>query len=408
VSRANTGALGWLVSVNQRHYCPSQRKMNLTIKNPYDVFEDYLREKQNMPSIRQLGSNLLPGRPIIVSEQLAKEQAAQYQAHRTANYVPLEKSIPEEPSLKKYVDTVKFQEHLTHQKWKPGIMRAPLLAVKVGMLHYWDRFAQQLPITVLHVPRCVVTKISPLNPSPRFDASNHFSYTHLTHVKQPLYSVQVAAGHKHESKVTKQLLGHYRSVPFEWGDQYPSASVEAVVHQDALPELGQQLTCQHFVPGQNIDIKAVTTGKGFQGPMKRWGFKGQSKTHGTHKDHRKHGTTGAQGIAKTWKGKKMAGRMGNEQVTQLNSWIFAVDPEKDTIFVKGSIPGHAGKFVFLRDALRKTLKQKAPLPCPTFSEQFSYEDSVVQEHGMHMHVGYPANYMQDPQEVMNQLSQLRK
>lgn len=391
-----------------RNYAPSQRKINLTVKNPFDAFDKYLQEKENTPTIRDLGSNLLPGRPIIIAEELGKDQVLSYKQNREKLQIPLEKYIQEEPSLKKYVEKLKFQENLLKQRWKPGILRTSILGVKVGMIHYWDHYGNQIPVTVVHVPRCVVTQIKPIPHIPRFEKGDPFSFSHLAHVQQPLFAVQVSSGFKHETKLTKQLLGHYRNVPYNWGNQYPSASVETFVHKDALPELGTEITCQHFVPGQFIDVKAITTGKGFQGAVKKWGFKGKNRTHGANRDHRKLGSTGSQGIAKTWKGKKMAGRMGNSKVTQFNSWIFAVDPEKNTIFIKGSIPGHNGKFVLLRDAIRKTLKQQWPLPCPSFSEEYKYKEDIAEEKGLIMHIGYPSKFMQNPTEVLAQLQEMKK
>ena len=118
--------------------------------------------------------------------------------------------------------------------------------------------------------------------------------------------------------------------------------------------VGTTLGASHFVAGQHVDVQGFTIGKGFQGPMKRWGFAGLPASHGTTKKHRAHGSIGnSQDPGRVWKGKKMAGRMGNRKRTVQNVFVYKVDPERNLLYVKGQVPGKAGLFLKVRDALRK-------------------------------------------------------
>ena len=110
-------------------------------------------------------------------------------------------------------------------------------------------------------------------------------------------------------------------------------------------------------------MTGVTIGKGFAGPMKRWNFGGLRATHGVSVSHRSHGSTGGrQDPGKTWKNKKMAGHMGVDQVTTQNLRVVQTDVERGLILVEGSVPGHAGGWIAVRDAVKKPLPKDAPLP----------------------------------------------
>jgi len=125
------------------------------------------------------------------------------------------------------------------------------------------------------------------------------------------------------------------------------------------------------VPGQMVDVSGVTIGKGFQGAMKRWGFAGQPRSHGASRSHRSIGATGArQDPGKTWKGKRMHGRMGGDRVTMQNVVVFGVDPARDLVFLKGHAPGHAGGLLEIRDAVRvpnQFARMRLEVPFPTFT-----------------------------------------
>ena len=125
------------------------------------------------------------------------------------------------------------------------------------------------------------------------------------------------------------------------------------VGEDKLIPVGAELTADHFAVGQYVDITGVSIGKGFAGGMKRWNFGGLRATHGVSISHRSIGSTGGrQDPGKTWKNKKMAGHMGVETVTTQNLKVVRTDVERGLILVKGAVPGHAGGWISVRDAVR--------------------------------------------------------
>jgi large subunit ribosomal protein L3 len=141
------------------------------------------------------------------------------------------------------------------------------------------------------------------------------------------------------------------------------ALAEFRVSEDNLIDVGAELTADHFLPGQKVDITGVTQGKGFAGAMKRWNFGGLRATHGVSLSHRSHGSTGQrQDPGKTFKNKKMAGHYGTETVTTLNLTIWRIDAERGLILVRGAVPGPEGTFVKVRDAVKSALPADAPKP----------------------------------------------
>ena len=146
-----------------------------------------------------------------------------------------------------------------------------------------------------------------------------------------------------------------RARPLRQGAVEPKRHVvEFRVSEDNLIDVGAELTADHFVPGQKVDVSGVTVGKGFAGAMKRWNFGGLRATHGVSVSHRSHGSTGQrQDPGKVFKGKKMAGHMGQDNVTTLNLTVFRVDVERGLILIKGAVPGTEGAWVKIRDAVKK-------------------------------------------------------
>ena len=127
--------------------------------------------------------------------------------------------------------------------------------------------------------------------------------------------------------------------------------------------MGAELTADHFVPGQFVDVTGTTIGKGFSGAMKRWNFGGLRATHGVSISHRSHGSTGnRQDPGKTFKGKKMAGHYGAERVTTQNLEVVRTDADRGLILVRGAVPGAKGGWVMIRDAVRRPLPKEAPNP----------------------------------------------
>uniref|UniRef100_V5EG91 Large ribosomal subunit protein uL3m n=2 Tax=Kalmanozyma brasiliensis (strain GHG001) TaxID=1365824 RepID=V5EG91_KALBG len=169
-------------------------------------------------------------------------------------------------------------------------------------------------------------------------------------------ALQVAAVNTWDKNlVTKQIQGHLKKANIVKGKKIIR---EFPVTSDALVPLGTKLSAVHFVPGQSIDVRAITRGHGFQGVMKRHGFHGLRASHGVSISHRSHGSTGAnQDPGRVWPGTKMAGRMGgNKHGTIHNLLVVRVDAENDLVYVKGNVPGPKGGNVTLQDARRPSWK----------------------------------------------------
>src|SRR6266516_849671 len=135
------------------------------------------------------------------------------------------------------------------------------------------------------------------------------------------------------------------------------------VSEDGLIPVGAEITADHFVVGQFVDVTGTSIGKGFAGPMKRWNFAGLRASHGVSASHRSHGSTGGrQDPGKTFKNKKMAGHLGVERVTTLNLKVVQTDVERGLILVEGAVPGAKGGWITMRDAVKKKLPEDAPKP----------------------------------------------
>jgi large subunit ribosomal protein L3 len=154
------------------------------------------------------------------------------------------------------------------------------------------------------------------------------------------------------------------------------------VAEDALIEVGAELLATHFVSGQHVDVSATSIGKGFAGAMKRHNFSGLRATHGVSVSHRAHGSTGqCQDPGKVFKGKKMAGHMGDERVTLQNLEVVNSDDAAGLIFIKGGVPGAQGGWVYVRDASKRARPENAPYPAQLrgSSEIAPVESSPVAE-----------------------------
>ena len=159
--------------------------------------------------------------------------------------------------------------------------------------------------------------------------------------------------------MTKPERGHFGKAEVE-----PKAKlVEFRVDEDGLLDVGAELTADHFVAGQMVDVQGVTQGKGFAGAMKRWGFKGLRATHGVSVSHRSHGSTGQrQDPGRVFKNKKMAGHMGARNRTQQNLEIVRTDAARGLLFVKGSVPGSKGGWLLVKDATKIARPDNVPYP----------------------------------------------
>ncbi len=218
--------------------------------------------------------------------------------------------------------------------------RTGLVAQKVGMTRLFNGDGDQVPVTVLKVDECRVI-------AQRTVESDGYT------------ALQIGVGTAKVKNVSKAMRGHFAKAKVEPRKKV----VEFRVTPDALVDVGAEITVDHFVAGQQVDVTGVTIGKGFAGGMKRWNFGGLRATHGVSVSHRSHGSTGnRQDPGRTFPGKKMAGHLGVEQVTTLNLQVVQVDTDLGLIMVKGSVPGSDGGWVLVRDAVKRPRHKDLPFP----------------------------------------------
>ena len=222
-------------------------------------------------------------------------------------------------------------------------MRTGLIAKKLGMTRLFKEDGTHVPVTVLHLDNVEVV-----------DAR--------TNERDGYTAIQLGLGNAKVKNVTKANRGHFARTKVE-----PKKHLaEFRVSEDALLEAGTKLSAAHFVVGQKVDVTGQSKGKGFAGVIKRHNFAGLEASHGVSISHRSHGSTGQrQDPGKVFKGKKMAGHMGDERVTTLNLEIAAVDEERNLIMVRGAIPGAKNGLVLIRDAIKKARHADAPYPAAT-------------------------------------------
>ena len=219
-------------------------------------------------------------------------------------------------------------------------MRTGLVARKLGMTRLFSEDGTHVPVTVLKVDNCQVVAQRPAE-------------------KDGYTALQLGVDAAKPKNVTKALRGHFAKANVE-----PKRKlVEFRVPAEALVEVGAELSVEHFIVGQFVDVTGTTIGKGFAGVMKRHNFRGLEASHGVSVSHRSHGSTGQrQDPGKVFKGKKMAGHMGDRQRTQQNLQIVRTDADRGLIMVKGSIPGSEGQYVVVRDAVKKPRAKDLPMP----------------------------------------------
>ena len=219
-------------------------------------------------------------------------------------------------------------------------MRTGVIAKKLGMTRLFDEAGTHVPVTVLSLEGCQVV-------------------AQRTQERDGYVALQLGAGAKKAKNTTKAERGHFAK-----GQVEPKRHVaEFRVSEDNLVDVGAELSAEHFVPGQKVDVSGLTVGKGFAGAIKRWNFGGMRATHGVSVSHRAHGSTGQrQDPGKVFKGKKMAGHMGDERVTTQNLEVAKVDVDRGLVFIRGSVPGSKGGWVYVRDAVKTAIPDKAPKP----------------------------------------------
>ena len=219
-------------------------------------------------------------------------------------------------------------------------MRSGVIAQKIGMTRVYNDAGEHVPVTVLRMENCQVV-------------------AQRTQEKNGYTAVQLGVGLAKVKNTSKALRGHFATASVE-----PKAKVaEFRVSPENLIEVGAEITADHFVVGQKVDVTGTSIGKGFQGVMKRHNFGGGRATHGNSVSHRTHGSTGQrQDPGKVFKGKKMAGHMGATRVTTQNLEVVSTDAERGLILVRGAVPGSKGAWIYVRDAVKATLPENAPKP----------------------------------------------
>ena len=233
-------------------------------------------------------------------------------------------------------------------------MRSGMIAQKVGMTRVFGEDGSHIPVTVLKVNNCQVV-------AKKTDKTDGYN------------AVQVGMGLAKVKRVSKQMRGHFAKVEVE-----PKQRLrEFRVSEEALIEPGAEILVDHFVVGQRVDVAGTSIGKGFAGAMKRHNFAGLRASHGVSVSHRSHGSTGnSQDPGKVWKGKKMAGHMGDARVTVQNLMVVSTDLEKGIILLKGAVPGAKGSYVLIKDAVKDDVPDEAPFPASIKTQ--SIEDTAAQ------------------------------
>ena len=219
-------------------------------------------------------------------------------------------------------------------------MRTGIIAQKVGMTRVFTDYGRHLPVTVLKVDNLQVV-------------------AQRTNEKNGYTALQLGAGAAKVKNVSGAMRVHFAKAKVE----PKRLMAEFRVAEDGLVDVGAELSATHFVAGQYIDVSATSIGKGFAGAMKRHNFGGLRASHGVSVSHRSHGSTGqCQDPGKVFNGKKMAGQMGNARVTLQNLQVVSTDDSAGLILVRGGIPGAAGGWVFVRDAVKRERPEDVPYP----------------------------------------------
>src|ERR671916_612644 len=219
-------------------------------------------------------------------------------------------------------------------------MRSGVIAQKVGMTRVYTEAGEHVPVTVLRVDNCQVV-------------------AQRTADKDGYTAVQLGVGTRKTKNMTRAERGHFARFEVE-----PKRKMaEFRVSPENLIEVGAEITAAHFVPGQYVDVTGTSIGKGFAGVMKRHNFGGLRATHGVSVSHRSHGSTGQrQDPGKVFKGKKMAGHMGDTRVTTQNVEVVRTDAEQGFILIRGAVPGAKGGWIYIRDAAKRAAPAGLPTP----------------------------------------------
>ncbi|CUJ84511.1 50S ribosomal protein L3 [Shimia thalassica] len=219
-------------------------------------------------------------------------------------------------------------------------MRSGIIAKKVGMTRLFMEDGKQIPVTVLQLENLQVVAQRTVETD---------GYT----------AVQLGAGSAKAKRTSQAMRGHFAKA-----NVAPKRKVaEFRVSEDALIEVGAEISAEHYLEGQKVDVAGTSIGKGFAGAMKRHNFGGLRASHGVSISHRSHGSTGqCQDPGKVFKGKKMAGHMGAVRVTTQNLEVVKTDADRGLVFIKGAVPGPKSGWVTVKDAVKKKAPEGLPFP----------------------------------------------
>tara|TARA_B100000579_G_C22764368_1_gene820619 strand:- start:703 stop:1341 length:639 start_codon:yes stop_codon:yes gene_type:complete len=211
-------------------------------------------------------------------------------------------------------------------------MRTGIIGTKLGNSSYYNEDGSATPITIIKVDECIVSNVK-------------------TKEKDGYFALQIASI-DHNSKISK-IKKPQRKIFSSMNIKPKRVLKEFRVVEKNLLEVGSKLDISHFKKDQKVDVTGTSIGKGFAGSMKRHNFAGLRASHGVSISHRSHGSTGhSQDPGRVFKGKKMAGHMGNVKVTKQNLTIVDVDTNNNLICIKGSIPGKKNSIVYIKDAVK--------------------------------------------------------
>jgi large subunit ribosomal protein L3 len=237
-------------------------------------------------------------------------------------------------------------------------MRTGVLAKKIGMTRVFSADGAHVPVTVLSLEGCQVVGVKK-DEAREVDVTKKGEKVGTRQANDGYTAVVLGAGTRKAKNVSKAMRGNFAKASVE-----PKAMLrEFRVSDDMMLEVGAEISADHFVSGQKVDVVGITKGKGFAGAMKRWNFGGLEASHGVSVSHRSHGSTGQrQDPGRVFKGKKMAGHLGTERVTTQNLEIVRTDAARGLILVKGAVPGAANSWVEVRDAVKVDAHKDAPKP----------------------------------------------
>jgi large subunit ribosomal protein L3 len=238
-------------------------------------------------------------------------------------------------------------------------MRSGVIAKKIGMTRLFLADGKQVPVTVLQLDNLQVV-------------------AQRTADKDGYTAVQLGAGLAKAKRTTAAMRGHFAKAHVE-----PKRKIaEFRVTPDCLIEVGAEITAEHYLEGQFVDVAGTSVGKGFAGAMKRHNFGGLRASHGVSVSHRSHGSTGqCQDPGKVFKGKKMAGHMGAVRTTTQNLQVVRTDADRGLIMIKGAVPGSKGGWVTIKDAVKKAAPAGLPTPAAIRSATAAPAADVAVEGG---------------------------